>query len=219
MSSASPRLSTRLAAALTIAIACATRAAAQDSAPPPTRAVEIEQAQAAKAAELHPFKPGRLEAALNRVEDLLLTGRLRAHPFFDSAYAGGGFTLGAGYITHVSSYNTLDVRGSITFSGYKRIEAAFLAPRLFDRRAVLNVVGGWREATQVGFYGIGTSNTSKQDRANYSFDQPYGTATIDVWPTRKLLVLHGGLEVSQWNQGAGSGSAPSVDEVIGRAHV
>jgi Omp85 superfamily domain len=207
------RLSILAAVGLLIGIAWPSRTAAQDVAAPPTRTAEIEQAQAAKAAALHPLKPGRVEAALNRVEDLLVTGRLHVHPFFDSAYAGGGFTLGAGYITHVSSYNTLDVRGSITFSGYKRIEAAFLAPRLFDRRAVLNVVGGWREATQVGFFGIGNANTSNDDRANYSFDQPYGAATIDLWPTRKLLVLHGGIEVSQWNQGPGSGSAPSVETV------
>ena len=196
---------------LTVAMSGGARA--QDAPPPSSRAGEIEQSQAAKAALLHPFQPGRIEAALNRAEDLLVTGQIHIHPFFDSAYSGGGFTLGAGYATHVSAYNIVDLRGSITFSGYKRIEAAFLAPRLFDRRATLNLVGGWREATQVGFYGIGNENTSKNDRANYSFDQPYGTAALDYWPARKLLVLRGGVEVSQWNQGAGGGSAPSVDEV------
>ena len=47
---------------------------------------------------------------------------------------GGGFTLGAGYLSHVGDYNTLDVRGSYTFSNYKRIESEFIAPRLFGRR-------------------------------------------------------------------------------------
>ena len=50
------------------------------------------------------------------------------HPFFESAYPGGGFTVGAGYRQHVSSYNMIDVRGSYTFSGYKRVEAEFVAP-------------------------------------------------------------------------------------------
>ena len=117
--------------------------------------------------------PTKAETYIDRAEDLLLTGGLHWHPFFDSAYAGGGFTLGAGYRRFVSSYNTVDLRGSITFSGYKRIEAEFLAPRLFDRRGVLSVIGGWREATQVGFYGIGTGSRPKDDRANYSFTQPY----------------------------------------------
>ncbi len=177
------------------------------------READIVAAQLAKSRDLKPYEIGRVEAWLNHAEDLALNGSLHWHPFFDSAYAGGGFTLGAGYINHVSSYNTLDIRGSLTPSGYKRIEAEFLAPRLFNRRATLSVIGGWREATQVGFYGFGIG-TSKDDRANYSFDQPYAQAMLDVRPTRRLLVLSGGLEISMWNQDSGSGSAPSVEEVF-----
>ena len=102
---------------------------------------------------------------------------------------------------------------AITFSGYKRIEAEFLAPRLFNRRGVLSVIGGWREATTVGFYGIGTGPTSVDDRANYSFTQPYVSTTLDFWPTRRLFVLRGGLEFSQWSQEGSDSSEPSVEEV------
>ncbi len=178
-----------------------------------SRETQITRTKAEKALALRPYQPNRAEALFDRAEELFLSGGLRWHQFFQSAYAGGGFTLGAGYRRHVSPYNTLDVRGSITFSGYKRIEAEFLAPRLFNRRGVLSVVGGWREATAVGFYGVGTSNTSADDRANYSFEQPYVSAALDVRPTRNLLVLGGGLEYSQWKQGSGSGTAPSVEEV------
>ena len=86
----------------------------------------------------------------------------RWHPFFESAYSGGGFTLGAGYAHHVSPYNLLDVRGSYTLSGYKRAEAEFIAPRLFHRRGALSLLGGWREATQVGFYGIGIGHVERR---------------------------------------------------------
>jgi hypothetical protein len=78
---------------------------------------------------------------------------------------------------------------------------------------VLSVLGGWREATQVGFYGFGTPETSVDDRVNYSFRQPYLSAALDVRPTRKWLVLGGAVEFSQWDQGGGSGSAPSIEEV------
>src|SRR5512144_3051655 len=176
--------------------AASARLAAAQEAPPASRAAVIEQAQLQKLAEAHPFEPGKVELVLNRVEDVLVSGRLHVHPFFDSAYAGGGFTLGAGYARHVSPYNLIDVRGSMTFSGYKRIEAVFMAPRLFNRRGALTLLGGWREATAVGFYGTGLTNTSKDDRANYSFEQPYGSATVDLWPTGRLLLLRGGLELS-----------------------
>ena len=55
----------------------------------------------------------------------------------------------------MSAYNYIDVRGSYTITDYKRAEVEFVAPRMFNRRAQLSVLGGWREATQVGFYGIG----------------------------------------------------------------
>ena len=142
-----------------------------------TRAGRIAAEQQEKAKDLKPHAPNKAEVVLAKVEEQFITGALHWHPFFESALAGGGFTLGAGYLTHVGSYNTIDVRGSYTFSGYKRIEAEFRAPRLFDRRGTLSVLGGWREATQVGFYGIGTGDTSIDDRANYSFRQPYASAT------------------------------------------
>ena len=176
-----------------------------------SRTALIEQAQAEKATKLHPYEPGKGEQIMDRVEDYLTTG-LTWHPFFVSAYAGGGFTLGAGYLNYLSSFSTLDVRGSITFSGYKRIEAEFRAPRLFDRRGVLTLLGGWREATSVGFYGIGIE-TSKDDRANYSFRQPYGQALLEFWPARRLLMFRGGVELSQWEQRPGSGTSPSVEEI------
>lgn len=199
-----------IAAALSMGVA-----SAQEPAPAPadSRAALIEQEQAAKSQALHPYEPSKVEAFVDTVEDAFVNGRLHVHPFFESAYAGGGFTLGAGYSHYVSSYNLVDLRGSITFSGYKRIEAAFIAPRVFNRRGVFTAIGGWREATQVGFYGTGTANTSKDDRANYQFDQPYGAANLDLWPTRKYLLLRGGVELSKWNQGPGGGTFPSVEEV------
>ena len=204
---------------LTVALVLSTVAAAREGwaqTPAPaadSRAATIVAAEQAKAGDLKPIQRGKGEAIFKKVEEAFLTGNLHWHPFFRSAYNGGGFTLGAGYARHVSSYNLIDVRGSYTVSGYKRIEAEFIAPRLFDRRATLSVLGGWREATQVGFYGFGTPNTSADDRANYSFEQPYGAANLELRPTRRFLLFGAGVEYSQWKQGPGEGSAPSVEEI------
>ena len=184
----------------------------QASLPPAaSRQAEIEQRQAEKAQALHPYESNKAERVFERLDALLAGGSLKWHPFFQSAYAGGGFTLGAGYATYVSAYNLIDFRGSYTIAGYKRAEVEFLAPRLFNRRGHLTVLGGWREATQVGFYGVGT-NTSKDDRTNYLFNQPYGSAVLTVHPTRRFLMLRGGVEYSRWSQEPGQGSHPSVEE-------
>ena len=115
---------------------------------PGSRAAVIEQAQAAKAEQLTPAMQGEPKQQVSRLLDIFLSGQLHWHPFWQSAYSGGGFTLGAGYSTFVSPSNLLDVRGSYTFSGYKRMEAEFIAPELFARRGTLSVLGGWREATR-----------------------------------------------------------------------
>lgn len=196
-------------------VCCSATASAQDAVAQDTgassRTEAIERLQAQKAAELHAYVPTQAEKYLDYAETVLTTG-LTIHPFFESAYSGGGFTLGAGYMHHVGAYNTLDVRGSLTFSAYKRFEAEFIAPRLLHRQATLSLLGGWREATQVGYYGVGTA-TSTSDRANYGFQEPYGSATLHVRPGRGMLVLRGGLEASQWEQTPGSGTAPSVETV------
>ena len=179
-----------------------------------TRAAQIARQQQEKAKQAKPYEPNKGEIWVKKLEEQFITGNMRWHPFFQSAYRGGGFTLGAGYAAPVSAYNTLDFRGSYTISGYKRAEAAFTAPRLFNRRGALTVIGGWREATQVGFFGIGTDNTSADDRANYSFQQPYGSALLEVRPARNWFVLSGGAEYSQWHQRPGEGTTwPSVEEV------
>jgi hypothetical protein len=178
-----------------------------------TREAEIAARQAEKAKALRPPTPNRVEQFLEGLQAGFVDGQIRWHPFFENAYNGGGFTLGAGYARPLGLYSTIDVRGSYTIKNYKRIEAEYLQRRLFDRRGTLAVIGGWREATQVGFYGFGTGNTSHDDRANYSFRQPYGRAQLEVRPTRKALLFTGGVELSQWDQGPGKGGAPSVDEV------
>src|SRR4029077_14524306 len=110
-----------------------------------------------------------------------------------------------------SSYNFVDVRGSVTLSGYKRAEAELIAPELFGRRGRLSVLGGWREATAVNFYGLGQT-TKPDDLVHYGFTQPYLAANLEVFPTRKLFTIAGGVEVSQWKQGASSGSSPSIEQ-------
>ncbi len=200
-----------LGAVVALTAAFASAVAAQDP-QPATREAEIEQAKAEKANALHPYVPGRFERRMNRAEDILVNGVRRWHPFFESADYGGGVTFGAGYAHFVSPYNMIDVRGTYTTLGYKRLEAAFTAPRLFHRRGSLSLLGGWREATQAAFYGLGT-DSSLDNRADFDFRQPYGSGTLEFWPMRRWLMLRGGFELSRWSVHHSQGDVPSVDTV------
>jgi hypothetical protein len=189
----------------------ATPAGAQ-AAPAASRQSVIEQEQAARVAQLRPYTPNKVEKYFERFDAVIAGGTLKWHPFFESAYSGGGFTLGAGRANYVSAYNFIDARASWTFSNYKRAEVEFVAPRVFNRRGHLSILGGWREATQVGFYGVGNETTT-EDKTNYLFQQPYGAALLTLYPNRKVLMLQGGAELSRWSQEPGKGTSPSVETV------
>src|SRR5262249_31896573 len=83
-------------------------------------------------------------------------------------------------------------------------------PRLFHRRAELSVLGGWRKATEAPFFGLGT-DTSQDDRTNFEFEQPHGSAVLTLWPTRRMLLLRGGVEWTRWKLKPAEGSFPSVE--------
>jgi hypothetical protein len=76
----------------------------------------------------------------------------------------------------------------------------------------LTVLGGWRDATQVGFYGIGP-NTAVDDRGNFGFEQPFGSALLTIRPTRRWFMVRGGFEASRWDLKSGQGTVPSLDEI------
>jgi hypothetical protein len=205
-----------LSIAIAFAIGAATSALAQtpDQAPDPqARQTVVENAAAEKAKVLQPYEVTPAEKIITKIERRFTNQTIRWHPYLQNAYRGGGFAAGAGYMFHTSSYSTLDVRGSYSIRSYKLAEAEFISPRLFDRRGELTVLGGWRDATEVGFYGTGM-HTSSSDRANYGFEQPYGSALLTYRPTRRAFLVRGGFEASRWDLKAGEGSFPSVDEVF-----
>ncbi len=193
-------------------LAAGARSALAQGPDPDTRQVVIEEAQAEKVNTLHPYEPSKGERLITKLENVFVNPAETWHPFFENAYHGGGFAAGLGYMWHVSSYNYVDVRGSYSIKSYKRGEVEFVSPRLFDRRGELSLLGGWRDATEVAFYGVG-NDTSVDNRANYGFEQPHASALLTVRPTRQLLMLRGGFEVSRWDLKSGTGSAPSIDEV------
>jgi len=179
---------------------------------PTTRQGAIEQAQAEKAKDLKPYVPTKAEWWAQRVENVLTGQRRRPRPYFDSAYAGGGFALGGAYTQFVNAYNFVDMRGSYSTANYKRVEAEFVAPRLFHRRGELSVLGGWRNAPEINFTGLG-NDTSTDNKTSFSLTLPYVSTLLTLKPTRRYLTLRGGVEWSKWTQEPGEGRFPSVETV------
>jgi hypothetical protein len=138
---------------------------------PDTRQAVVEREQAERVNTLQPYALTKRERVFARLQERFVNQRITWHPFFENAYSGGGFAAGMGYTQHVGPYSFIDVRGSYSIRNYKRAEAEFVSPRLFRRRAELSVLGGWRDATEVAFHGVG-QDTPSGAVTHYGFEQP-----------------------------------------------
>ena len=112
------------------------RSAGAQSQEPTTREAVVEQDQAEKSQNLHAYTPTRAERWMAEAQEALTATERNWHPYFESAYPGGGFPFGSGFARYVSPFNKVDLRGSYTTLGYARVEAEFLAPRIFHRRGL-----------------------------------------------------------------------------------
>jgi hypothetical protein len=200
----------RIVVILTVVLLAGAVVASGQGADPDTRQDLIEREQADKVETLHPYALTRSERIIASVQQRLVNQEIRWHPFLQNAYSGGGLALGVGHMSHVSPYSTIDIRGSYSIRSYKLAEAEFVSPRLFRRRAELSLLGGWRDAPDVGFYAAG-SDPSSSAHLSYGFEESRGAALLTVWPTRRLLMLRGGAELSRWDLKSGSGRFPSID--------
>ena len=194
------------AAALIALVMCAgTPAAAQD-----TRTEAIAAEQASKARVLRPPQPDRAEQIIRWAQEKFLLHPSGFFPTFESVYSGGGFTLGGGYRQFYADNAFWDVKGLYSLKNYKLIEVATISRDHMDGRATFGARAGWRDATQVAFYGIGISS-AKDGRANYGFQQTYIAGTIEFRPV-EWAVVGGGLGFDNYSLGEGSGNFPSIEE-------
>jgi outer membrane protein assembly factor BamA len=177
-----------------------------------TRAGVIAAAQAAKAAAPEPPPPSRAEQVTEWVQDRLLTERSSSvFPVLDSVYGGGGVTLGAGYRRAFADRSFWTARGLYSVKGYSLAQVDVVNPDLARGRASLGATLGWRDATRVGYYGLGM-DTTRGDRADFRFQQIFGGVTGTFRPQRWLhLQAAGGVE--DYTLKDATGRRRDIDEV------
>jgi len=199
--------SLRLAVAAAFVTAVAAAASAQDS-----RAEVIAQAQAEKAQHLAPYKPSKAEEVAAQLQRQFLEIPSGFYPWFDSAYSGGGFTFGGGYRDFTGDRTFWDARGLYSLKSYKRFELVATSTGLAHEHVNLQAIGGWRDATQVAFYGVG-GGTSKDAKSNFGMQQFYAGAHAVV-RGRAKTILEAALQFEDYVIKSGSGSSPSTETVF-----
>lgn len=137
-----------------------------------TRAAEIADAQRAKAEAAAPYEPSRAERIASDVKKRLFDTPNGFYPWFDSVYSGGGFTAGAGYRNFYGDRTFWNARGLYSIKAYKLAELTTESLGLAQGRVDLRAAGGFRDATQVAFYGVG-HETDPDARSNFRLKQAY----------------------------------------------
>ena len=138
-----------------------------------SRAEELARRQAEKAVAQPPYVPGKGQQLVKTLENVLYGTPRGFYPYLDSVYSGGGLTAGAGYRDFYGDTTFWDVKGLSLAQGLQDGRAqAPTSLGLGGGKVALKARLGLRDATQVGFYGVG-DETSRGDRANYAFTQTW----------------------------------------------
>lgn len=193
-------------ACLALLLLLAPSATAQES-----RAAEIAAEQARKAAELKTYKAGAAERWTVAIRRELLAEPAGLYPFLGSVYSGGGFTLGAGYRQFFGDRTHWDVKGLYSLKNYKLIELSTDSWGHSKGRLDLHGRVGWRDATEVAFYGLGID--SPQERSNYRMKQGYVGGDLQFRPGG-YTVLGAGAAYEDYTLEEGAGTAPSIGEIF-----
>src|SRR5262245_29825516 len=172
-----------------------------------TRADAIAAEQAEKAKQLQPYQPTRAEEIALRAKHALVDTPSGLYPAFGSVMGGGGFALGAGYRQFTGDRAFIDLRGLFTIRAYKLFEFTTVSPGHLGDRVDLQAQAGWRDATQVGFYGLGID--SPLDRSNFRMKEGYASGSLLARPAR-FTVVGAALAYENYTIEDGRGAAPPV---------
>jgi hypothetical protein len=181
------------------------------AAPQESRAGEIAATQAEKAQRLHPHTVSTVERIMARLE------RVRFDPppvmlLFDSVLSGGGFTAGARVQRPFGDRVAIGVNGLLSAKSYKLIEGNVVSPGHLSDRLDLAAAVGWRDATEVAYYGLG-SGTSPDARANYRMKQTYYNGRL-VWRPARWFPVEGSVSFEDYRLEPGKGSEPSIETIF-----
>lgn len=175
-----------------------------------TRAALIVAEQAEKAKHLRPYTPNRIERRVISFRQGLIERPSGLYPLIDSVYAGGGFTLGAGYRQFYGDRTYADVKGLYSIKSYKLVEVSTDSWGHAAGRLDLHARAGWRDATEVKFFGVGIE--SPKEFSNFRLQQKYLGGNL----TARLdgpIVFGAAMEYDDYSRERGNGSSPSIDHV------
>ena len=174
-----------------------------------TRIETIEQAQAEKAKDLHPYVPNAAERAIARLQNGLFAPPVGPYPWFGSVLSGGGLALGPGYRRPFGETGVFNIFAGWSIRNYKAVDAHVHLPELGDRRVLFDVRARWTDAPRVSYFGLG-NDTVRADRTTFDYEPLTVGITGAVRPVR-FVEFGGGADYLRVNTGPGT-SGTSIED-------
>jgi hypothetical protein len=205
-----------------VLLAGAQGSGAQPASDPETRQDALRRLRHEKARQLEPYRAGRLERAITRIEnDRLLEDWLsigeggRYYLKFGGITTGAGLAAGPGLRLLRLADGAIDVRASTVVSvrRYLLAEASVAASRLAGDRLEAGALVRYKYFPQEDFFGIGPG-AFRPDRVSFTYRElAFGAfGGLQVAPALRLL---GHAEYLQPEVGPGKDSLiPSVEELF-----
>lgn len=178
----------------------------------------LEQQRAERAHQVEPYKPGKLESALNWLErDQLIERWINGYdgwyPRVGSITRGGGFAMGAGYRRHLSRHFRTDVSGAISFRNYRALDFDVALPYLARRRLEIGAHAEYRFMPEQDYFGIGPDSL-RSNRVSFLREHTEIAGRAIYRPLRWLVA---GAEIGWLNLDIGPGRDkryPSIEQVF-----
>jgi hypothetical protein len=150
-------------------LGCVAAAAAQEP-QPQTRAEALRRQREAKATELTPPEPTKLEKVLLDLEQGRLFERLLSppeglYPKFGTITPGSGLSIGPGYRStrHMGGHVDFSTSAMASLKQYWIVDVRVQMPRLFDERLALDVHGQRYDFVEEPFFGIGPESVRSDE--------------------------------------------------------
>ncbi len=176
-----------------------------------TRAGIIEARQIEKSKATHAPQPDKAEGIVRRFEGIFIEDPAGFYPTFGTVYHGGGLTLGAGYRKYYGDNTFWNIRGLYSFKNYKLIEAGTESKDHLNRRLSFGANAGWRDATQVGYFGLGIKS-SLDNESRFRFQETYADGHFVLKPV-SWIPIKGSVRYELWNTLEGQGDDPSIETI------
>ncbi len=176
-----------------------------------SREAVVAAAQVEKAGRVAPYTPDPAERLALAVKKTLIDSPSGLYPLFSSVYSGGGFTLGGGFRRFYGDRTFWDAKGLYSIKGYKLAELSTDSLGHAGGRLDLHARAGWRDATQVDFFGVG--NASPQTgHTNFRFKESYAGGNVNG-RAGPGVIYGAGLSFEDHALESGRGATSSIEEV------